>query len=193
MALPEQRTVTVILRTIWSAVQKAASFVITLIIICAIAVTALFLAKIKPYVVTTGSMVPAIPVHSVCFVNENATLESIAVGDVISFRMGDSALVTHRVTAINDGRYTTKGDANNTEDTSPVTAENYIGKTVFVIPKIGTAAVFLHRRTGRVLAAVVIVLLMVTSFIPTKKDEKTGKEIKSGTFKAEKNSTDREP
>ncbi|MBQ8920870.1 MAG: signal peptidase I [Oscillospiraceae bacterium] len=141
----------------------------TLFILAALTLTVLYLAKIRPYVVTTGSMEPAIPVHSVCFVNENTPLSSIAAGEVIAFRMEGGMLVTHRVTAVSGGKYTTKGDANNTEDGPSVTAENYIGKTVFVIPKLGTVMIFLHSSAGKILAAAVIVLLLAASFIPQKK------------------------
>ena len=131
----------------------------------------LYLIRIKPYVVTTGSMEPAIPVRSICFVNEKISLESISVGEVISFRLGDDALVTHRVTAINGGDYTTKGDANNTEDSAPVTKENYVGKTVFVIPFVGVVPIFLHSTRGMIAAVTVILLLIIISFIPKGKNE----------------------
>ena len=89
-----------VIRFIWEYIRKFASFLTTLVIISAFVITALFLMKIKPYVVTTGSMEPAIPVKSVCFVNENIPLENINVGEVISFRISDDVLVTHRVTKI---------------------------------------------------------------------------------------------
>ncbi len=113
-------------------------------------------------------MEPAIPVHSICFVNENIPLENIESGEVISFRIGDNMLVTHRVTEIHDNEYTTKGDANNTEDAAPVTAENYIGKTVFVIPKAGIAVLYLHTRHGKIAAVTIIAALLILSFLPKK-------------------------
>ena len=102
-------------------------------LLTALAVAILYLAHIRPYVVLSGSMEPAIPVHSVCFVNENIPFAQITPGEVISFRMEGGMLVTHRVSAVQDGRCTTKGDANSIEDAVPVTADNYIGKTVAVI------------------------------------------------------------
>lgn len=156
---------------VWKQFQKIISFFTSLLIFIAIAVVILYLLKIKPYVVTTGSMEPAIPVHSVCFVDENIPLESIEIGEVISFRLGDNMLVTHRVTEIHDGEYTTKGDANNTEDVATVTKENYIGKTFLVFPKIGIILIFLHSKRGRIVAITLMILLLIFSFLP-KKEEK---------------------
>ncbi len=159
-----------ILRSIWKSLKRIVSFLTSLVILTAIIVSALYALKIKPYIVTSGSMEPAIPVRSVCFVNEKAPLADIKVGEVISFRKGEM-LVTHRVTEIQDGEYVTKGDANNTEDSGTVTEENYVGKTIAVIPKIGALLTFLHSRYGKIAACAVIVLLIAVSFIPDKKKD----------------------
>ena len=146
-------------------------FTTTVIIIAAIVVI-LYMFHIRPYIVTSGSMEPAIHIHSVCFVNERFPLADINTGDIISFRLGEDLLVTHRVTAIENGNYYTRGDANNTDDPTPVTEQNYIGKTILSIPGIGTLLTFLHTRTGISVAAVIVILLLVISFIPTKKTRK---------------------
>ena len=138
------------------------------------ALTILFIAKIRPYVVKTGSMEPAIPVHSLCFVNENVTLSSISVGDVISFRAGEDLLVTHRVVEINGGEYTTRGDANNADDASPVTDANYIGKTFCVIPKIGVIPGFLHTTSGKSIACTIVLILLILSSVPVQKNDVPG-------------------
>ena len=159
-----------VLRAAKELLKGAASFLSTLFIITALTVTGCYLFKIKPYVVMTGSMEPAIPVSSICFVNETVPADSIKTGDVIAFRSGEM-LVTHRVTAINEGRFTTKGDANDTEDAAPVTAENYIGKTVLTIPKAGIVIRFLHTIWGKITAGAVIVLLIAVSFKPKERSK----------------------
>ena len=165
-----------LLHSVWTVIRRAASFLTTLIILVSVCITVLFLAGIKPYVVLTGSMEPAIPVNSVCFVNEHTPLSDIAVGDVISFHMGE-LLVTHRVTEISDGAYTTKGDANSINDASPVTKQNYIGKTICIVPGIGVLFVFLQSKTGKLAAAVLIALVIVLSFLPSGEvKENAGKE-----------------
>ncbi|MCR5109953.1 MAG: signal peptidase I [Ruminococcus sp.] len=171
MAISEKVTIKGIILCIRKVLKKTVSFLTTIIILIAFSVTFLFLAKIKPYVVISGSMEPAIPVQSVCFVNERIPLADIAVGEVISFRMGENKPVTHRVTSISEDKYTTKGDANNIEDATPVTAKNYIGKTVLVIPKVGYFLSFLHTKKGKIIIITLIVLLFILSFIPTKEAE----------------------
>ncbi len=161
-----------------STVRRILSFLVTVIIIIAAVVTVLYLAGIRPYVVTTGSMEPAIPVHSICFVNENTPLRDISTGDVIAFRSGSDLLVTHRVTEINGGEYTTKGDANNTVDSSAVTSDNYIGKTSVIIPKAGVIIIYLHSRRGKIAAVTIIILLLILSFMPEKKKESPEPEPK---------------
>ena len=171
MAVSEKVKANPALRFCKKAFGIIVSILTTVIIVTTIVVIILFFAKIKPYVVVSGSMEPAIHVKSVCFVNENIPLENIEPGDVISFRMNDNMLVTHRVTAVSDGTCTTKGDANPIEDASPVTKNNYVGKTVFVVPKVGAVMILLHSTWGRIAAGGIIALLFILSFIGKEKQE----------------------
>ena len=93
----------------------------------------------------TGSMEPAIPVHSLVVVQEvdPSTLE---VGDIITFRSTDAglegALNTHRIADIEQDSagselFRTKGDANAVEDASLVAPENVVGKVVYVSAALG--------------------------------------------------------
>lgn len=161
-----------VFRILRNILQKTAACLSALFSLMVSAIIILFLTGIKPYVVTTGSMSPAIPVYSICFVNENTPFKEISVGDVITFRTGDNLHVTHRVTAISGDTYITRGDANNMDD-SPVTAEKYIGKTVFVVPKIGIVLVYLHTGTGKIAAASLIILLLIPVFLPDKTSKET--------------------
>jgi len=138
------------------------------VILLAVLLLVMYVYGIRLYVVTTGSMMPAIPVGSICFVNHNIPYGSIIEGDVISFRIGENTLVTHRVLKIEPDGITTKGDANNTEDASKVTTENYIGKTIFHIQKIGYAMQFLKSRKGRVIVCAIIFLLLGSIFFADK-------------------------
>ena len=162
-----------ILRGLWGLLKHIASFVTGAVVLAAVTVGILFVTGIRPYVVMTGSMEPAIPVLSVCFVDRNVPLTDIRVGEVIAFRVGSDLLVTHRVAAIQEDGYLTKGDANNTEDSSLVTQENYVGKTVAVFPKIGAVVVFLRSTRGRIVAITGIVVLILLSFIPQRETEDT--------------------
>lgn len=93
----------------------------------------------------TGSMEPAIPVHSF-IVTEAVDPESLQVGDIITFRSTESklegALNTHRITSVYEEggqlMFHTKGDANAVEDSEPVSSINVVGKVVFVSAALGT-------------------------------------------------------
>ena len=89
----------------------------------------------------TGSMEPAIPVHSF-IVTEAVDPESLQVGDIITFRSTESklegALNTHRITSVYEEggqlMFHTKGDANAVEDSEPVSSIN----VVFISAALGT-------------------------------------------------------
>lgn len=93
----------------------------------------------------TGSMEPAIPVHSF-IVTEAVDPESLQVGDIITLRSTESklegALNTHRITSVYEEggqlMFHTKGDANAVEDSEPVSSINVVGKVVFISAALGT-------------------------------------------------------
>lgn len=93
----------------------------------------------------TGSMEPAIPVHSF-IVTKAVDPESLQVGDIITFRSTESklegALNTHRITSVYEEggqlMFHTKGDANAVEDSEPVSSINVVGKVVFISAALGT-------------------------------------------------------
>lgn len=98
----------------------------------------LYLCGIRLYRVKTGSMGELLPVDSVCFVSTYSRFDALEAGDVIAFRVQeDGMLVTHRAIAVTEKGVYTRGDANDTPDPDPVTRENYIGKTVFALPRLG--------------------------------------------------------
>lgn len=110
---------------------------------------------VTPMVVLSGSMSGTQEGHieagDLIFANavDPATLE---VGDVIAYMSGRTT-VTHRITAIDaaeDGEvlFTTKGDANEVEDTEPVTVDQLVGMYLGRIPKIGDFALFLQQPLG---------------------------------------------
>lgn len=53
--------------------------------------------------------------------------------------------------------YVTKGDANNREDPTVVTADQIMGKVIFSLPCLGYAAVFVRQRTIFGILAVMII------------------------------------
>ena len=107
----------------------------------------------RGYVVSSGSMEPTIGTGSFLVVRLLGPIarQSVKVGDVITFRAGESrsTLVTHRVVAteISNGTstYTTKGDANPAADAARVPADDVVGTQVLDVPYLGYAIDSMHR------------------------------------------------
>ncbi len=97
------------------------------------------------YVVSSGSMIPALQVYDVIVVQGNDPFEEVEVGDIIVFNRpsGHDRVIVHRVVAItSDDPYTvkTQGDANPMAihgTDFPITAEEYIGTVAHVVPQVG--------------------------------------------------------
>lgn len=128
----------------------------------------------RPVVVLSGSMEPTFSVGSVIYYKDTP-FQQIDVGDSITFRAaGGDALVTHRVTEKQEisQTFTTKGDANNSEDPNPVKYENVVGKaTSFCIPYAGYLVDF--GKQPKVIAIMAAILLAGVFFEQlAKKEEK---------------------
>lgn len=113
---------------------------------------------VTPMVVQSGSMSgnakDHIEVGDLIF-TVSADTDRLQEGDVISF-MEDGLVITHRITAIdtdeNGGRlFTTKGDANNVEDSFPVSEEQVVGIYKFRLAGVGDFAMFLQTPLGMLL------------------------------------------
>ncbi len=93
---------------------------------------------IRSFVVLSGSMQPIFPVGSMVY---GVPQSEYKAGDIITFTNKAGENVTHRITTINKKNnqitFTTKGDANNTSDQTPVTKDKIIGKIFFFVPYIG--------------------------------------------------------
>lgn len=84
----------------------------------------------KPAVVLSGSMEPAIQPGDLILIREADTAD-LGEGDVICYLSSGKA-VTHRIVGVATGadgetRYITQGDANNAQDSLPVSAEQIQG------------------------------------------------------------------
>ncbi|GEM_PF-219132 len=126
------------------------------------------IAGITPLVVLSGSMddgaKDAIQIGDLIFVKK-VDAKSLKAGDVIAFMEGKYA-VTHRIITVNtedDGSisFTTKGDANNTEDTGKVTPDNVLGKYDSKISELGNFVIFLQTVPGMVIFVGVPLLVFV--------------------------------
>ena len=154
--------------------------ILTIIIIVGIIFIVLYIIGIEPSVVQSGSMEPTIETGSLCFINKLTKYEEIKENDIIAFKLPTGVGVTHRVIKITNDGFKTKGDNNDTEDLMIITKDNYIGKNIFSIPKIGYGIKLIQTTRGKIIFGTVIVVLILTGILigePSKK--KISKKIKN--------------
>lgn len=104
------------------------------------------------YDVVSGSMDPAIPVHSVVLV-QPAAPEELQPGEIVAYRSG-SSVVIHRLVEnhIVEGELVTKGDANAEPDPLKVEYAGVLGTVTVHIPFIGIYAGALNTLPGKLYA-----------------------------------------
>ena len=123
-----------------AVVMEAAAIFITAVVILVGSMNKIPpLFGVRPYIVMSGSMEPAIPTGSVVFIDE--MLRVVEPGEVIAYRLNtrgeERIMVTHRVIDRIEGAYITKGDANDAEDENPVLQSQVAGKYAGHIPVLG--------------------------------------------------------
>jgi signal peptidase I len=130
-------------------------------LICTGLMLFLFLAGVKPYVVKSGSMEPALSTGSLCWINHHAAYEEVQEGDLVAFQTSLGQKVVHRVIRVTEQGLETKGDANEVSDGISVTEENYLGKEVGAIPKLGYVFAALLTARGKILAGTAVACLVI--------------------------------
>jgi signal peptidase len=111
-------------------------------------------------------MEPTLHIGSLAYVKLTDASE-ISKGDIITFLMeGNLTVATHRVVNIdeNSREFTTKGDANNTQD-APISFDRLVGKTLFSIPYLGYLTMFMKTKQGIVMAVCILTLMILFSAI----------------------------
>ena len=110
---------------------------------------------VKPAVVLSGSMDPAIQVGDLIFVND-CDPAALKEGDVVCYLSSGKA-ITHRIVSIAEGddgqpRLVTKGDANNAEDRLAVSFDQVQGQWSGARgPGLGNAILFMQTPAGMIL------------------------------------------
>ena len=116
------------------------------------------------YTVVSGSMEPAVPTGSLVYI-KYVEPGDIETGDIIAFYGSDAqgSIITHRVVSNSNamGEFITKGDANAENDMNPVTYEQYVGKMVRSIPKVGGIVQTITVGSGKTVLKCVIGLAIV--------------------------------
>lgn len=122
---------------------------------------------VKPYVVQSGSMEPAIKTGSVIF---SVPSKNYNPGDVITFKPGgeEKNLVTHRIEfklypegTLNYPLYMTSGDANENFDRWEVWPEDILGKVTFSVPYLGYAVDFAKKPYGFILLVIIPATIVI--------------------------------
>ena len=113
---------------------------------------------VKTFVIISGSMEPSLEIGDVVVIKEFPK-EELQIGDVISFRNGQS-IITHRITDVKKDKngkisFETKGDNNNIKDKNFVKFDDVEGKMVGKIPFVGKATILLKNKI------IIIIILMI--------------------------------
>ncbi|MCI9024780.1 MAG: signal peptidase I [Dorea sp.] len=141
--------------------------IVAVIILCSLLVLPEMIG-FHMYHVISGSMEPTIKVGSLLYVREE-NVEEIKEEDIIAFysSVEEGSIITHRVVKNNivSGAFRTKGDANDTEDPTPVPYENFIGKVVLTIPYIGQLLTVMTSFYGKIAAACIVLMGVVLNLI----------------------------
>lgn len=116
-----------------------------------------FILGIRSFDVLTGSMEPEISTGSMVFTMDAADYQT---GDIITFKRGNIS-ITHRIFAVVNGQYQTKGDANKSPDPQLVKKADVIGRDFFIIPYLGKFTGFLKTLPGFLIFIVLPVLIFI--------------------------------
>lgn len=165
--------------------------IVTTVLVALVAVFAVFLMGsrligLQVFNVTSGSMEPTYSVGDLIYV-KSVDPDSVKVGDPITFVLNENLVVaTHRVVAIDkeNRQFTTKGDANETEDANPVHFNNLVGVPKFAIPLLGYVSAYIQHPPGMYVAIALGIVLLAAVFLPdilTKKKKETPGEIPEET------------
>ena len=162
-------------KKIWDTVTTV---IVTLVVIFAIFLMGSRLVGLQVFNVVSGSMEPTYSVGDLLYV-KTVDPDAVKVGDPITFVLNEDLVVaTHRVVAIDsqNRQFTTKGDANETEDASPVHFNNLIGVPVFSIPLLGYVSAYIQNPPGMYVAIALGVALLAVVFLPDILEKKGKKE-----------------
>ena len=143
---------------------------ILILVYAAVSIPALF--KYTPIIVLSGSMEPTYHVGSIIYYHPVKSEAELKKGDVITYKISDDTLVTHRIHEIADGKYETQGDANETPDVLKISYNQIVGKVSKIsIPYIGYYVDFIHSNVI-IIIAIILILILEMIFGGTKVEEK---------------------
>ena len=107
---------------------------------------------VKPTVIVSGSMVPALDIGDMPVI-VSAEASSLAIGDMVQFQKNGIPIVHRIIDKRNiDGTFwfMTKGDANDIPDPDLISQNHINGKVAFTIPKIGWITIGINEITSAI-------------------------------------------
>ena len=121
----------------------------------------------QAYIVLSGSMSPVFETGSLVL-TQPVDSRNLGVGDIITFQgvHPGSPLITHRIVEIHteEGlQFTTRGDANNANDDTPVPAGNVVGRVNYALPYLGYVLDFAQSKPG-LLSLIIIPGVLIIFF-----------------------------
>ncbi len=138
---------------------------VVLLILLLSAFTLLTFRSLRPrsigiFIVSSGSMAPAVPTGSLVFTRPQHTYQ---VGDIVTFYTGSDqkSTATHRIVGLADGFIRTAGDANSQPDFGLTPVSRIIGKTAIYLPCLGYLAAFAKTPWGFILLVIIPATLIV--------------------------------
>lgn len=162
-------------KKVWDIVSTV---LVVLVVMIAIFLMGSRLVGLQVFNVISGSMEPTYSVGDLLYV-KTVDPDSVKVGDPITFVLNEDLVVaTHRVVKIDseNREFTTKGDANETEDAAPVHFNNLVGVPVFSIPLLGYVSAYIQSPPGMYVAIAIGVILLAAVFLPDILAKKAKKE-----------------
>jgi signal peptidase len=112
-------------------------------------------------IVESGSMSPYAEVGDYLIIKK-IDAEKVKEDDVITF-VNNGVLVTHRIKeVVNEDNYIkfkTQGDSNNILDDEQLDQNNIVGKSIAVIPKVGSVIRFISSKIGLTIGIMMIFLI----------------------------------
>ena len=131
--------------------------------------------QFKLFVVESGSMTPTIQQGSLIIIKPNIEYKK---DDIITFKKNTEinikargATTTHRIVEVDNDSFTTKGDANETEDQKSVNKDLILGKLFLTIPYLGYPVAFAKTQIGFILIIVIPATLIIYSEVLNIKKE----------------------
>lgn len=114
--------------------------------------------RYRSFLIQSGSMEPAIMTGDIIVTNSQ---RSYLINDVVAFNT-ENRIVTHRLISTEDKdgntKFSTKGDANRSQDSDIIDQAQIIGKVTLVIPKLGYLVAF-----SKSLPGFIILILIPTA------------------------------